>query len=142
MRLMVFLFGIIASGFSSAYDFHLQNVKVLSVTPFLTSDYFVRIALDLSNYASDPFVTGCAPTRDAWVVSAWGYTQEFESQMLATASFALASEATVDVWLHDSVCDTNAGLTNLPTVGSPSENMSVIPAGLGRRAYGLRLHAQ
>lgn len=144
MRTIVAATALFLSSMASAYDYYFQDVKVLSVHPFYGGDYVIKINLDLSAYATDAFLTNCAPTRDAWVVTAWGFSQDFESQILTTASLAMANGDTVDVYLHDTVCDTNAGYPNMPTPGSPSATMSQpsIPSGSGRRVYGLRIHPQ
>jgi len=141
MRTLLAFLMVALSSASFAYDYHIRNVKVLKVEPFVNGDYFVRITLDL-NGVIDPndyesFLGGCAPTKEAWVVTAWGYTGEFESQIMSTASLAMVNGNTVDVLLHDTVCDTNANMKNLPL-----DDISDVPAsGLGRRVYGLVINS-
>lgn len=139
MRTLLVFLMVAISGASFAQGYHIRDVKVLKVEPFYNGDYKVRITLDLSAYQYDAFVSGCIPTRDAWVVTAWGFSQEFESQIMSTASLAMATDSTVDVRLHDTTCDTSANAENLPVLGSPSETMdeSAIPSGMGRRVFGL-----
>jgi|GEM_PF-7066688 len=134
---------LLTSSYAAAYDYYFYNVKILNIEPLDYSDQFVRITLDLSDYdvatQQGMFTNACAPTEEAWVVSSYGSNTAFEAQILSIAMMAMATNSAVDVFLHDTTCNTTATYPNIAVPGSPSAS-GPVPGGAGRRVAALRLH--